>query len=108
MRINRCFNCDCQMEQTGRLTWYCPDCDVCPDCGCPRADGFAHYQGCESADLCDGCGEEPVNCECPPWLHWSGLAFRIKDAQKTPRHHLPTEHASYQNEIQVQRRLQFR
>jgi hypothetical protein len=32
-----------------------------------------------------------VNCECPPWLHWSGLAFRVKDQQRGPRHHEPTE-----------------
>lgn len=32
-----------------------------------------------------------VNCECPPWLHWSGLAFRIQQHQRTPRHHEPTD-----------------
>ncbi len=63
--IRRCRECEGPLDQTGRLTWYCPECDVCPDCNCPRVDGFAHYQGCESADLCDGCGEEPLNCECP-------------------------------------------
>ena len=41
-----CFECDAAMEQTGRMTWYCPDCDVCPECSCPRADNFAHYAGC--------------------------------------------------------------
>lgn len=45
-----CFECGEQMEQTGRLTWYCPNCDTCPECGCPNADGFAHYAGCEAAD----------------------------------------------------------
>lgn len=45
-----CFECKAAMEQTGRNTWYCPDCDTCPDCGCPNADGFAHYAGCPTGD----------------------------------------------------------
>lgn len=32
-----------------------------------------------------------VNCECPPWLHWSGLAFRNIEQGRTPRFHLPTD-----------------
>ena len=46
----RCFECDELMEQTGRNTLYCPSCDVCPECNCPHADGFAHYEGCEAIE----------------------------------------------------------
>lgn len=45
-----CRECGETCEQTGRLTWYCPSCDVCPECNCPRADGFAHYEGCKDAE----------------------------------------------------------
>lgn len=44
-----CFECGEEMEETGRNTLYCPSCDVCSDCGCPDADGFQHYAGCETA-----------------------------------------------------------
>ena len=49
-----CFECGCEAEQSGRMTWYCPDCDTCPDCGCPRVDGFEHYQGCSAIPDDDG------------------------------------------------------
>lgn len=44
-----CRECQETCEQTGRLTWYCPSCDVCEECGCPRADGFVHNEGCKIA-----------------------------------------------------------
>lgn len=48
-----CFECGDKMEQTGRLTWYCPSCDVCSECGCPNADGLIHYIGCPIAEAED-------------------------------------------------------
>ncbi len=46
MKKPTCFECDAELEQTGRNTWYCPDCNVCAECGCPDADGFMHYANC--------------------------------------------------------------
>ena len=34
---------------TGRYTAYCPSCQTCETCGCPDADGFSHYAGCQLA-----------------------------------------------------------
>lgn len=44
--LGACRECGAHLLSTGRYTPYCPDCDTCPDCGCPNADGFAHYAGC--------------------------------------------------------------
>lgn len=49
-RVPECRECGTKCEQTGRNTWFCPECDVCPECECPNADGFTHYAGCESAE----------------------------------------------------------
>ena len=46
-KIPTCRECKMTCEQSGRLTWYCPSCDVCPECHCPNVDGFAHYDGCK-------------------------------------------------------------
>ena len=37
-----CGDCDTKLEQDGRNTWYCPSCDMCPECSC--FDG--HNAGC--------------------------------------------------------------
>jgi hypothetical protein len=64
-RTHNCFECGEYMRFTGRNTAYCPECNVCPECGCPAADGFAHYGGCpvlaELADSeeTDGDGDDP-------------------------------------------------
>lgn len=50
MKTPTCFECGREMEQTGRLTWYCVDCNVCPICDCPQVDGFLHYSGCINAE----------------------------------------------------------
>jgi len=47
--LGSCFECGEHLLSTGRYTTYCPDCDTCPDCGCPNVDGFSHYEGCETA-----------------------------------------------------------
>ena len=47
--LGACGECGEHMLSTGRYTTFCPSCNVCPDCQCPQADGFAHNQGCESA-----------------------------------------------------------
>lgn len=52
-RAITCRECDTICEQTGRNTWYCPDCDTCSVCGCPNADGFSHYAGCPSSVISD-------------------------------------------------------
>jgi hypothetical protein len=44
--LGECRECGEHLESTGRYTVYCPGCDTCPDCGCPRVDGFEHYEGC--------------------------------------------------------------
>jgi hypothetical protein len=44
--LGLCMECEEHLLSTGRYTVYCPSCDCCPDCGCPAADGFAHYAGC--------------------------------------------------------------
>jgi hypothetical protein len=41
-----CQECGDHLLSTGRYTVYCPACDVCGECGCANADGFAHYAGC--------------------------------------------------------------
>jgi hypothetical protein len=48
--------------------------------GCTFYEGHLGVRMAQNGYLC-------INCECPPWLHMSGLAFRIKDSQKQPRHH---------------------
>ena len=47
--LGTCSECDEHLLSTGRYTAYCPSCMTCPTCGCPAADGFAHYAGCEEA-----------------------------------------------------------
>ena len=47
--LGHCRECGCQLRCTGRYTTYCPDCDTCPTCHCPRADGFEHNAGCKDA-----------------------------------------------------------
>lgn len=47
--LGKCFECGEHLLSTGRYTVYCPSCDCCPECACPRADGFAHYAGCTEA-----------------------------------------------------------
>lgn len=44
--MNQCDECGTNLEQSGRLTWYCPTCDVCPECLEPQADGAYHEYGC--------------------------------------------------------------
>ena len=44
-----CRECGAHLQQTGRYTTFCPSCDVCAECGCPNADGFAHWAGCKAA-----------------------------------------------------------
>jgi hypothetical protein len=60
--IPKCFECGEDGQQTGRYTWYCPSCNVCPECGCPDADGFQHYAGCyvgaETQELEDQLAEQ--------------------------------------------------
>ncbi len=54
-------------------------------------DGCTYYEGHLGVRLARE-GILSLNCECPPWLHMSGLAFRVKDSQgKHPRHHEPTD-----------------
>ncbi len=53
-------------------------------------DGCTFYEGHLGVRLAKH-GWLSVNCECPPWLHWSGLAFKVKDEQRTPRHHEPPD-----------------
>ena len=48
--LGECHECGEHLSSTGRYTVYCPSCDVCPECGCPNADGFAHYQGCAETE----------------------------------------------------------
>ena len=48
--LGQCRECGEDLMSTGRYTVYCPSCDVCPDCGCPNADGFAHYAGCPAIE----------------------------------------------------------
>lgn len=55
-------------------------------------DGVTFYEG-HIGTRYSRAGYVNVNCECPPWTHWSGLAFRVKDQQRTPRHHIPVEEA---------------
>lgn len=45
-RTPTCLECDEPCVQSGRLTWYCPDCETCTECGCPAVDGFEHNLGC--------------------------------------------------------------
>lgn len=47
--LGYCHECSEHLHSTGRYTTYCPSCDVCPECFCPNADGFAHYRGCSIA-----------------------------------------------------------
>lgn len=53
-------------------------------------DGCTFYEGHLGVRLARE-GYLSVNCECPPWFHMSGLAFRCKDRQRTPRHHEPPD-----------------
>lgn len=48
--LGTCRECGEHLESTGRYTVYCPSCNTCPECGCPEADGFAHYAGCAEAE----------------------------------------------------------
>ena len=60
-----CRECGEACEMTGRLTWYCPSCDTCEDCGCPRADGFTHSAVCVKLERCE-CGHElDMHCMGP-------------------------------------------
>lgn len=45
--LGECYECGEHLLSTGRYTAYCPCCSCCATCGCPDADGFAHYQGCQ-------------------------------------------------------------
>ena len=47
--LGACRECGEHRLSTGRYTPYCPSCEACPSCGCPDADGFQHYAGCEDA-----------------------------------------------------------
>lgn len=47
--LGECRECGEHLMGTGRYTVYCPSCSVCPECGCPRVDGFEHYAGCIEA-----------------------------------------------------------
>lgn len=44
--LGACKECGEHLLSTGRYTTYCPSCDCCSTCGCPNADGFAHYADC--------------------------------------------------------------
>lgn len=46
-----CKECGAHLVSSGRYTVYCPDCDVCLDCGCPQVDGNMHYSGCAELEL---------------------------------------------------------
>jgi hypothetical protein len=49
-------------------------------------DGCTFYEGHLGVRLAKH-GWLSINCECPPWLHQSGLAFHVRDNQKEPRWH---------------------
>ncbi len=49
--LGTCRECGEHLLSTGRYTVYCPCCSCCPECGCPNADGFAHYSGCTEVAL---------------------------------------------------------
>jgi len=51
--IGDCSACGSHLQLTGRNTLFCPSCDVCSTCGCPDADGFAHYGECPEGDIPD-------------------------------------------------------
>lgn len=53
--LGACRECGDHLHSTGRYTPYCPSCDTCPDCGCPQADGFEHYDSCDSWTYCSTC-----------------------------------------------------
>ncbi len=53
-------------------------------------DGCTYYEGHLGVRM-NRAGYLTFNCECPPWHHMSGLAFRCKDQQRTPRHHEPPD-----------------
>jgi hypothetical protein len=53
-------------------------------------DGCTFYEGHLGVRYAKA-GFLSINCECPPWHHWSGLAFRVRDGQREPRHHEPTD-----------------
>ncbi len=53
-------------------------------------DGCTFYEGHLGMRMARK-GWLTINCECPPWLHMSGLAFRVKDHQRGPRHHEPPD-----------------
>lgn len=44
--VGECPECGAHLLQSGRETTYCPDCDRCPECGEPQADGNWHASGC--------------------------------------------------------------
>jgi hypothetical protein len=48
-------------------------------------DGCTFYEGHFGVKLARA-GWLSINCECPPWLHYSGLATRIAHEQRGPRH----------------------
>jgi hypothetical protein len=49
--LGACRECDEHLLSTGRYTTYCPSCDTCPTCGCPRVDGFTHYADCTESEV---------------------------------------------------------
>lgn len=51
--LGGCSECGEHLLCTGRYTPYCPSCQTCPTCGCPEADGFSHYAGCDEAEEAD-------------------------------------------------------
>lgn len=41
-----CDECDTELEQDGRLTWYCTNCDCCSECAAHLFAGWSHEEGC--------------------------------------------------------------
>jgi hypothetical protein len=73
----------------GPSAWCLVNLEAWRDAGRWR-DGCTFYEGHLGVRMAQK-GYLTVNCECPPWLHMSGLAFRIREHQKTPRHHEPPD-----------------
>jgi len=55
--VGECEECGDHGLVTGRYTSYCPSCQTCESCGCPEADGFSHYQGCQLAAAAERAAE---------------------------------------------------
>ncbi len=51
MKEKECRECGETLEQTGRLTYYCPSCDVCPECFCEQVDGNFHHSNCSELSV---------------------------------------------------------